>query len=41
MIRAFRDTIRFLTWLGVLTLAKLLVVAICLGEALLLITLWP
>lgn len=41
MIRAFRDTIRFLTWLGVLTLAKLLVVAICLAEALLLITLWP
>jgi hypothetical protein len=41
MVRAFCDSIRFLFWLGVLTFAKLLVVAVCLGEALLLITLWP
>jgi hypothetical protein len=41
MVRAFRDTLRFLFWLGVLTFAKLLVVAVCLAEALLLITLWP
>lgn len=41
MVRAFRDTLRFLFWLGVLTVAKLTVVLVCLAEALLLVTLWP
>ena len=41
MVRAFRDTLRFLIWLAVLTLAKLVVIGICLGEIVLLIGLWP